>query len=202
MNGIVTFSNGKKMPDMSHPKTIGVTPNRDYIKLLQDNTREFTPLTNEKIMMDILQASAELPIAADEFVNRWQMLSKDNTFVTIDGEGEQINIWFLNGRVLKYKKLIFDNCAITTRMLVKGDQVECKVGLIYDMSKPNDVSTTHWRTISLDSAEYNNPAVTFAKIVLAAANLTLQGKLEADVCTSLLKLIHSTLGHQYKPAAY
>ena len=202
MNGIVIFSNGKRTPDGSHPKSIGVAPNRDYIKLLQDNKREFTPLTNETIMMDILQASAELPITADVFVNRWQMLSEDDTLISRDGEGEQINIWFLNGRVLKYKKIIFDNCAITTRMLVNGDQVECKVGLIYGMSKPNGVSTTHWRTFNLDSAEYNNPAVTFAKIVLAAANLTLQGKLEANVCTSLLKLIHNTLGHQYKPAAY
>ena len=74
MNGIVIFSNGKRTPDGSHPKSIGVAPNRYYIKLLQDNKREFTPLTNETIMMDILQASAELPITADEFVNRWQML--------------------------------------------------------------------------------------------------------------------------------
>lgn len=156
----------------------------------------------EKTMMDILQGSADLPITADEFVNRWQMLSADNTLISRDGEGEQINLWFLNGRTIKYKKIIFDNCAITTRMLVKGDQVECKVGLVYGMSTPHGVSTTHWRTINLDSAEYNNPAVTFAKIVLAAANLTLQGKLEADVCTALLKLIHNTLEHEYKPAAY
>lgn len=130
------------------------------------------------------------------FVERWQhQLQLLDIPTCIDATGELIAVWKLVGRKLKYKRVEYNNCCFTLRVLqYNTNYVELQVGLLHATTKPRGPETTHWRTIILSLDDYSNKAILFSKLVISAANLTRQGKVEPVICSEWLNLIEQTLG--------
>lgn len=141
---------------------------------------------------DTMSQDCLTPIA---FVENWQSsLNKLNIQTGKDAENETIAIWKLEGRKLKYKRIEFDNCYFTVRVLQYNiNYVQLKVGLMHATSKLNGPETTHYRQIILTPEQYSNIATIFSKLIIVAANLTRQGKVEPNICDDWLRLIKLTM---------
>lgn len=137
-----------------------------------------------------------------EFVISWNKClvdfnSKDMWLKVINGENSAV--WSLTGRVIKYKRVRFDDCYLTLHVSKRDvSHVAFKIGLVHQTIKTPGPETTHWHTLYLNQEEINCPITLFAKLVIATANLTRQGKLESHVCLTLNKLIYNTLETQHE----
>ena len=131
-----------------------------------------------------------------DFVEEWQnSLQALDIDTSLDAQGELIAVWSLEGRKLKYKRIEYDNCTVTLRVSeYQSNFVEIQIGLIHATRKPRGPETTHWRSVILSPEHYSSTAVIFSKLVIAAANLTRQGKIEPQICEEWLKIIEHTLG--------
>lgn len=133
-----------------------------------------------------------------EFTLNWNKIipttnSPDMKFEVVNGDDTVI--WPLRDRVLKYKRIVFDDCYLTLHVSLRDPKyVSFKIGLIHGVNRTNGPQTTHWQTLYLNEEDINNPFSLYAKLIIASANLTRQGKIEPYVCTTLGDLIHQTLG--------
>lgn len=112
--------------------------------------------------------------------------------------GDDTVIWPLRGRVLKYKRILFDDCYLTLHVSLRDPKyVSFKIGLIHGANRTNGPQTTHWQTLYLNEEQVNCPITLYTKIIIAAANLTRQGKIEPEVCKTLNQLILQTLENDH-----
>lgn len=129
-----------------------------------------------------------------EFTTRWNELIKDTEYASTDADGHLIGLWPLVGRKIKRRKVVYDDCIISVRMLnLHPNYVQCQIGLIHETTKPCGPFETHWRVVMLSEEDIQHTTLVFSKIVIQAANSTNQGKLEPDVCLSIMDLIEQVI---------
>lgn len=130
------------------------------------------------------------------FIIAWNLLLDGFATKEKDAEGEIIGIWKLPSHVIKRRKIMFDDCSITLRLLSNHPEyITCQVGLIH-ATKKNDATTTHWRTVMLSLEDISTPVIMLSKIIIAASSMVGQGKLQPEVCVSIAGLIEKTLDYQ------
>lgn len=136
-----------------------------------------------------------------EFVTSWNHCLIN--FDSPDMRAKVINdeysiIWRLKDRVLKYKRVVFDDCYLTLHVYKRDvSQVAFKIGLVHQTIKTPGPETTHWQTLYLSQEQIHCPITLYTKLIIAAANLTRQGKIEPEVCKTLNQLILQTLENDH-----
>lgn len=138
-----------------------------------------------------------------DFMERWntalddiqstKILTHDDMVVSML-EGERVLLWSLKGSVIKYKRVVFDNCYLTLRVDKRGTgDLLFEVTLHHMTSKPSGPITDHTVSSTLSPDVYSCPAALFAKLIIVSANLTRQGKIAPHVSRTLLEFIQSVI---------
>lgn len=136
-----------------------------------------------------------------EFVTSWNhcLTNFDSPDIRVKVINDEYSIiWHLKDRVLKYKRVVFNDCYLTLHVYKRDvSQVAFKIGLVHKTIKTPGPETTHWQTLYLSQTQINCPITLYTKLIIAAANLTRQGKIEPEVCKTLNKIILQTLENKY-----